>query len=279
MLKDILLGNSNWEEINISISPSSKLFSDKEGNIIFQTENGNVVKFDSAKQLIPVLKLSSNKKLIGTGKDEFFVNDLDGTITKITSEKEKIITKGIPNIKSCIVINEEDIYLTQSINEKESKLWLINQKGNSQVISEEQFGGTNIAIYPNHKLLIRTEKNSNWIYNYVIDENGLIKNGQRFYWLHNTNNFSFAEMGEMTFDNKGNLYVASEMGIQVCDQNGRVRAILSLPSGKISSIAFGGKKHDKLYVISGSKIYVRNMNVKGVESWMAPFAPISQGSG
>jgi len=279
MLKDILLENSDWEEINISISPSSKLFADKEGNIIFQKKNGTVVKLDSTKQFVPVIKLSSDKRLIGTNKDELFFYYSDGTITKISSQKEKVIAYGILNVKGCIVTSKEDIYLTQNINEKESKLWLINQKGNSQVINEEQFGGTNIAIYPNHKLLIRTEKNSNWIYNYVIDANGLIKNGQRFYWLHNTDNFSFAEMGEMIFDNKGNLYVASKMGIQVCDQNGRVRAILSLPSGKVSSIAFGSKKHNKLYVISGGKIYVRNMNVTGVESWMTPFTPISQGAG
>lgn len=50
----------------------------------------------------------------------------------------------------------------------------------------------------------------------------------------------------MVFDENGNLYAASEMGIQVCDQNGRVRAILTLPSGRISSVIFGGRNNDVL---------------------------------
>ncbi len=33
----------------------------------------------------------------------------------------------------------------------------------------------------------------------------------------------------MSFDNNGNLWVVTDAGIQVCDQNGRVRAILRLP--------------------------------------------------
>jgi len=33
----------------------------------------------------------------------------------------------------------------------------------------------------------------------------------------------------MTFDGKGYLWVITDAGIQVCDQNGRVRAILDLP--------------------------------------------------
>ena len=33
----------------------------------------------------------------------------------------------------------------------------------------------------------------------------------------------------MVFDSKGNLFVLTDIGIQVCDQNGRVRFILEIP--------------------------------------------------
>ncbi len=83
----------------------------------------------------------------------------------------------------------------------------------------------------------------------------------------------------MTFDTSGNLWVASETGVQVCDQNGRVRAILTLPAGRISSVAFGGKDHDLLYVISDGRIFRRRMNVRGTEPWMPAVSPASQGAG
>jgi sugar lactone lactonase YvrE len=64
----------------------------------------------------------------------------------------------------------------------------------------------------------------------------------------------------MAFDTKGNLYVATEMGVQVADHNGRVRAILSLSAGGVQSLAFSGKY---LYVVCGDKMFVRKMQAEG----------------
>ena len=126
---------------------------------------------------------------------------------------------------------------------------------------------------------MQTEQHSQWIYSYIIDNEGSVTDGQRFYWLHNTDNFDLDENGKLQFDEKGNLYVATSMGIQVCDQNGRVRAILTLPSGAITSFAFGGKNRDLLYALSGGKLYFIRLKVQGKESWQYPLNPIPQGAG
>ena len=64
----------------------------------------------------------------------------------------------------------------------------------------------------------------------------------------------------MAFDTNGNLYVATEMGVQVADHNGRVRAILSLPVGAVDALAFSG---NYLYVRCGEKMFVRKMKAEG----------------
>ena len=51
---------------------------------------------------------------------------------------------------------------------------------------------------------------------------------QRFYWLHSYGN-TLVSKGPMAFDSRGNLFVLTDIGIQVCDQNGRVRFILEIP--------------------------------------------------
>ena len=81
-----------------------------------------------------------------------------------------------------------------------------------------------------------------------------------FYYLHDLSNGSQHLAGNMAFDTKGNLYVATEMGVQVADHNGRVRAILSLPAGPVRSLAFSGKY---LYVVCGNRLFVRKMNAEG----------------
>jgi sugar lactone lactonase YvrE len=64
----------------------------------------------------------------------------------------------------------------------------------------------------------------------------------------------------MAFDTNGNLYIATPMGVQVADHNGRVRAILSLPAGGVKSLAFSGKY---LYVVCGNRMFVRKMQAEG----------------
>ena len=54
------------------------------------------------------------------------------------------------------------------------------------------------------------------------------ENAQRFYWLHSIDN-KLIFKGPMAFDSRGNLFVLTNIGIQVCDQNGRVRFILDIP--------------------------------------------------
>jgi len=71
------------------------------------------------------------------------------------------------------------------------------------------------------------------------------------------------------------------MGIQVCDQNGRVRAILPLPtpSGPVRSLCFAGPQFDILYVTDGVHVFRRRLKVRGHAPWAASEAFPSQGQG
>jgi gluconolactonase len=77
----------------------------------------------------------------------------------------------------------------------------------------------------------------------------------------------------MCCDKAGWLYVATDLGIQVCDQAGRVNAILPLPSGRATSVCFGGKDFDTLYATCGDTIYKRRLNATGANSWAQPTLP------
>lgn len=86
------------------------------------------------------------------------------------------------------------------------------------------------AIYPSSKIVARPRRGDNCLWQYTIDENGNEQNGQPFYWLHSYDN-SLLTVSAMEFDGAGNLWVVTNAGIQICDQNGRVRGILMLPDG------------------------------------------------
>lgn len=86
-------------------------------------------------------------------------------------------------------------------------------------------------IYPDLTTVAWTQsENENFVWQFILQDSRLTC-GEPFYWLHNDDPSEYLEVRTLTFDGNGNLWVATRMGIQICDQNGRVRAILRLPQG------------------------------------------------
>ena len=77
----------------------------------------------------------------------------------------------------------------------------------------------------------------------------------------------------MRTDRDGRLYVATRMGIQVCDQAGRVNAIIPTPNGKVSNLCFGGSDFDVLFATCGDRVYQRKVKVRGATSFQPPIKP------
>lgn len=111
------------------------------------------------------------------------------------------------------------------------------------------------AVYPGGAHVAKRVEGSNWVWDYICKD-GKLTYGQQFYYL-------YADAGQILYDASGYLYVASSVGIQVCDQNGRVRTILSLPTGGVESIAFAG---NHLFAISGGKLWVRRLLRSGTHN-------------
>ena len=78
----------------------------------------------------------------------------------------------------------------------------------------------------------------------------------------------------MTVDALGRLYVTTEMGLQICDQAGRVNGIILKPQNKwLSNAVFGGPDLDTLFVTCGDKVYKRKTKTTGVLSFQPPIKP------
>ncbi len=134
-----------------------------------------------------------------------------------------------------------------------------------------------VAISPDNRTVAESESNSDWLIGSIVDDHGALTCRQRFYWLHNVAHTADTTVRQMAFDANGNLFVATNMGVQVCDQNGRVRAILPLPKGGTADRLM--LKSDRLYVESNGVVYVRRLQVSGYDPAMPPFSPKSQGQG
>jgi sugar lactone lactonase YvrE len=161
-------------------------------------------------------------------------------------------------------------------DELPSRLWLITPGGAKTLADTGLRHATGIVMTPDHALLFAAEGDTHWIDSYVVRPDGLLQDKQRFSWLHSAEGGDGTGDGSgataMAEDAQGNLYVATRMGVQICDRNGRVEGILTLPDGPVTSLAFGGKAFDTLYVVCGGRLYARRLAVHGVPGCAAPIS-------
>ncbi len=131
-----------------------------------------------------------------------------------------------------------------------------------------------ITRSPDHALLYAADRSSHWVYSYQIQQDNALAFGQKYYHLHSLDTADNAEAGGMCVDRDGRLYVATAMGVQVCDQAGRVNCILPTP-GTCQNICFSGDHYDQLFVLCKGKVFKRTLKVKGANPFMPPIKPLA----
>ena len=68
--------------------------------------------------------------------------------------------------------------------------------------------------------------------------------------------------------------IATEQGIQISDQPGRINAILNEPqAGLVSSVLFAGPGICTLYVTVEDKVFKRKLRRSGVKPWEKSVPP------
>jgi len=133
--------------------------------------------------------------------------------------------------------------------------------------------GNGITLSPDQTLLYVADYRSHWIYSYRVQPDGTLTFRQRYYWLHAPDTADDSGADGIRVDSDGRLYVATRLGIQVCDQAGRVNCIIQTPNGRVSNVSFGGANFDTLFATCGDKVYKRKLKVKGANAWAAPLKP------
>ena len=104
-------------------------------------------------------------------------------------------------------------------------------------------------------------------------DGGTLANKQRFYHLHVPDTADESGADGMRVDRDGRLWVATKMGIQVCDQTERVNCIIPTPNGKVSNLCFGGPVFTMLLATCGDKVYVRKVKPQGAPHFLPPSTP------
>ena len=254
MLQEILDPESDWKEVELPFAIDGCLFSTSDSAVVL-ADHPNIYKVYVDGKYERVGKLNTDETLLG-----------DGLTARgaILYKNGKKVADKLYGIQSVVELADGK-FVALCVGAKSTKnVWVVN----------EGFGALSIA--PDYRFCVTGEQNTHHLISTIINKNGEMLYSEPFYHLHDLSNGVDKPTRGMAFDTNGNLYVATPMGVQVADHNGRVRAILSLPAGAVDALAFSGKN---LYVRCGQKLYVRKMKSEGHNPSNGAVTYKSQGQG
>lgn len=239
MLQDILLKDEDWQEIALPMAIDSDLFATADSSIVFSSR-ATIHKVSPAGVCTRVGELKSGERLLG--------EDLTARGTTLYHKGTKVADALHGLVAAQVLSDGQYLALCNDRAKSKPNVWVVSA------------GSRALAVAPDYRFCVTGEAHTHHLLSTIISQQGEMLYSEPFYYLHDLSNGVLQPAGNMAFDTKGNLYVATEMGVQVADHNGRVRAILSLPAGRVQSLAFAG---NYLYVLCGNRLFVRKMNAEG----------------
>jgi gluconolactonase len=190
-------------------------------------------------------------------------------------QKSQVIAEGIAG-NDLVVGHDGAIYVTNPPgggSTDSSRVWYISPKGEKKIVDNGLAYANGVTLSPDQSLLYVTDMRSHWVYSYQIQPDGSLLDKQKYYRLHTPDTADNSGADGIRADTEGRLYVATRMGVQVCDPAGRVNAIIPTPNGKASNVYFGGENFDTLYVTAGEKVFKRKTKAKGANAFADPIKP------
>lgn len=274
VLQQILEPGETWQLVGTQCGTSATLAADAEGHVYVRGEGAQIAE----------LKANARAYCGGSlGGGSGFAIGPDGRIysprtaggievgAKGARTARGTIRAGNLRIQSLTVRSNGDIYATTVTRNGESELWRIPAKGAPKQLDSALKGNAEVAVTPDGLWLMVTQSRSRFGMSYRILADGSVNAREPFYdfavpaWAEDSG------AGEIAMDGDGRAYVATRMGVQVFDRNGRVAAILPLPGGGAAEgICFGGKDFDTLYVSVAGTVYARHMKEAGAPPWAVP---------
>jgi gluconolactonase len=265
---------------------SSALAVDAAGGVFYRTSNSiRKVAADGTISVVRDYKAEHKPGLVGVPLQAARGLAIDGSGVLYACEGDQIASYGPKNRRRLVAdkLQCQDLTVTRRggvyfTNPSGRSVWYI-PPGAGPHKAGEFIGHINgIALSPDQSLVLVDDPELRWVWSLTVQTDGSLGNMEPFYHLQARDAWTKTNASGMTVDSIGYLYVATDLGIQVCDQPGRVVAIINAPEQQVplAGIAFGGPDHQELYALAGDTLYKRHLLRKGVAPGVPAKPPVPQ---
>jgi gluconolactonase len=268
VLKDILQPGEDWHATKTGCNGVNWLAADLQGTLAYGPAPTEQIDPSASATTGCDNSAGTTSFVFGHDGQMYSARAAGGIVVRDSSGSTKTVAEKL-GIASFTVRGNGDIYALTVPRSGENALWFIPANGEPKQMNGHMHQGSGVAVTPDGLWLFVSQHNSHSGISYRVLKDGQLDAGEPFYDFEVPQWADDPGAGQVAMDRDGRAYVATRLGVQVFDRNGRVTAILPLPGNQqITGICFGGKSFDTLYVSTGQQIYARKMKISGIAPWM-----------
>lgn len=257
--------NQGWELVSEGYKVAAGLAAGRNGDVYFNDERGGTIyRLQPNGPISEFARNASGISGLAAGADGglYACERARKRIVAYTSQgRESTVASGVP-CNDLAPAQNGAIYFTDPAG---GRVWYVAPHGAKRVVYQGLDRPTGVQLSPDQSLLLVDQANGRRVWSFQVQHNGSLANGEPFYRLETAGQDRGASAAGMAVDREGFLYVDTSLGIQICDQPGRVVAILNKPApAPLRDITFGASDFQSLYVTAGDQIFRRKLRRQGV---------------
>ncbi len=252
---------------------------DREGNVFFtDIPNERIHRIDASGTLTTFraksgrangLMFNARGELVACegGNGRVVAIAKDGKTIRVLANKFEGKRFNAPN--DLVIDKRGGIYFTDPEFGREIKkpqgtfaVYYIREAGKVARVVESLPRPNGIILSPDEKTLYVVPSRSSKVMAYPIDAPGKLGKGREFFNLLQPQGRKNTGGDGLTVDTRGNLYITSQLGIQVVSPKGKHLRTLKFPE-KPSNVTFGGKDRRTLYVTARTSVYTLPIDAQG----------------
>jgi len=251
---------------------------DMQGNLYFTDVSANkIYKLNADGKISVFIESSAHANgLMFESKNKLIACQMDGQLISINTKTKKttILSDKYEgnrfNAPNDIVVDKNGgIYFTdprfrapQPLPQGKEAVYYRNTDAKTTRLRDNSKGPNGIILSPDEKMLYVIPTMQKDIRAYPVMSPGKLGEGRVFCELSQTEGKDNSGGDGVTIDTKGNLYITSELGIQVFNPEGKLLGTIQFPE-QPANVTFGGPKMKTLYVTARTSLYSVEMEIAG----------------
>jgi enterochelin esterase-like enzyme/sugar lactone lactonase YvrE len=262
-----------WQQVGENYGSVTSPTVDSHGNVYFADPTASrIYKSDSDGKATPFAERTNEATALQFGPD--------GRLYASQPSRKRIVSYGPVGDETTVAENIEAASLAETArgvfyysDPTGKTVGSFDASGHARTVYQ---GGeialpAGLALSPDQSLMVVADAQAQNSWSFQIAADGSLINGEPFYRLEVPAEGWTSGVKAVAEDSIGQTYFATPSGVQICEANGRLAEILNSPEhGAITSVIFGGKDLDWLYVAENGKLFRRPVKVRGTR----PTAPV-----